>query len=138
MNHQTENTVFVLIACKKPVEVEASMESGHRTIIHYAASLEDFLARINAGTPYRAVIVTQPCVSWLSDEVCKSLNSVLPASDVMVVSEKAVGDSISVIIDQEDLSHDNHDLKTELQDHKLALQIAQQRIDEVNTLLEAN
>jgi len=138
MNRQSEDTVFVLVACKNPVLIEASIEPDHSALIHYATSQDDIKSRINTGTPYKAILVTQQCVSWLSEEVCDCINIALPASDITVINEKSIGDALNWIIDQEDFAHENRILKTELGDHKLALQIAQQRIDEVNRLLEAN
>ncbi|HZS47814.1 MAG TPA: histidine kinase dimerization/phospho-acceptor domain-containing protein [Blastocatellia bacterium] len=138
MVSQKEENIFILIACKNPIVVEASLDFDDSIIVHYAVSQHDLLSRINAGTPYRMVLASQQCSDWLSDEVYQSLSFALPMCDLVVVSEKSIQSLISKMVDPEGLLRENKALKTELQDHKLALQIAQQRIDEINALLEAN
>jgi signal transduction histidine kinase len=144
MSGQTEQLTTVLILSDTRDIADLLMESmtetpfGKNSRICQASSPVEITIRLAEIESYSAIFCARECINWLTEDLYDHLDDFFPETDLMIVGGKSIATAVRSFLQRQHLVRAGLAASVELEDHRLALQIARQRLEEFDTLQAAN
>jgi len=111
---------------------------GKNFRIFQASSRDEITIRLAEVESYNAIFCVRECASWLTQELYEHLDDFFPETKLIMVSGKSLAAAVRTFLQRQHLVAEGIAASVELQDHRLALQIARQRLEEFDALQAAN
>ena len=144
MTAQNEHTTAILILSDvrdiaNPL-AESMMETsfGKNSQIRQVSSRDEIMIRLAEFESYSAIFCVRECADWLNQELYDHLDDFFPTTELIMVSGKSVASAVRSFLQRQHLVTEGLAASVELEDHRLALQIARQRLEEFDALQAAN
>jgi len=144
MTGQTEQVTSVLILsdardiANPLVESLAEAQFGQKSRICQASSQHEITVRLAEVESYNAIFCARECADWLTQDLYDHLDDFFPETELIMAGGKSIAASVRTYLQRQHLVKEGIAASVELEDHRLALQIARQRLEEFDALQAAN
>src|SRR5882724_7106856 len=144
MTGQNEQLTSVLILsdardiANPLVESLAEAQFGQKSRICQASSQHEITVRLAEVESYNAIFCARECADWLTQDLYDHLDDFFPETELIMAGGKSIAASVRTYLQRQHLVKEGIAASVELEDHRLALQIARQRLEEFDALQAAN